>query len=150
MAQRSRLVHYQLGAFVHQRASNEISRSGGKLRKALISLTSWDVNQTNFSFCLLFQELKKEISERTECLFKKESVLMSDESLIDRMRSTMKRIMRLDSYIQQSLSASKSPSFRRKTIPVASTQSRSNYYTHLKKCPQASAHAWPRIKAMLN
>ena len=47
------------------------------------------------------KEIKKEIFDQIDCLFKNEK-LSSDSSIIEVSRDIMKRIIRLDSYVQKS------------------------------------------------
>jgi hypothetical protein len=54
--------------------------------------------------------LKKEICEQTEQIFKNENLLSNDVNLIERIKEVMKRIIRLDSYLQQS------------TVPISKLQ----------------------------
>lgn len=51
---------------------------------------------------LFFKDLKKEICEQTGLIFKDENILKDEDELIERIKEIMKRIIRLDSYLQQS------------------------------------------------
>ena len=46
-------------------------------------------------------ELKKEVCQQTEHIFKNENILKDDEDMIERIKDIMKRIIRIDSYLQQ-------------------------------------------------
>ena len=47
--------------------------------------------------------MKKEICDQTEVLLRNEHILKNDTISIDKLKEIMKRVLRLDSYLQQSL-----------------------------------------------
>ena len=47
--------------------------------------------------------MKKEICDQTEVLLRNEHILKNDTTSIDQLKDIMKRILRLDTYLQQSL-----------------------------------------------
>ena len=49
--------------------------------------------------------MKKEICEQTEVLLRNDHILKNDKISIDQLKDIMKRVLRLDSYLQQSLPA---------------------------------------------
>lgn len=59
--------------------------------------------KTNFQ---KLKELKKEVCDQTESLFQNDSLLKEEPDLIEKMKETMKRIIKLDSYLQHSSSSS--------------------------------------------
>jgi len=50
----------------------------------------------------LKKELKKEVCDNTEIIFKNEEILKQEPNMVEKMKEMMKRIIKLDSFLQRS------------------------------------------------